>query len=116
MAAEHGAGSWAQDVGDEVRSFAPSLTLPLRGANAGFEAVRWLVKEAEAAGPAVSLVMPSLRQGEACFGLPVRASPDQGPQAAAQGAERAAGGGAGRAPGRGRTGPDRARWPPRWPP
>ena len=68
---------FAQDVSDDVRSFASSLTLPYCGVNSGFEAAQWLEDPALAA----SLAMIPLRDGPVDAGTPacgllVLASPD----------------------------------------
>ena len=64
----------AQGASADVRIFADSLTQPYCGANAGFEAVRWLDDVAAVA----SLALVPLRRsaGERAFGLLVLASPD----------------------------------------
>ena len=74
-AAEAFAGlSFTREVGDDVRTFASSLTAPYCGINTGFEAVRWL----DDPGQASSIALVPLRhEGElAAFGLLVLASPD----------------------------------------
>ena len=77
LAPDYAQEPWAAGVSDDARTFAASLALPYCGANAGFEAVRWLGEPGEAGAPAVaSLAMLPLRQGEHCFGLLVLASPD----------------------------------------
>jgi uncharacterized protein YigA (DUF484 family) len=65
---------FARPVGDDVKSFASSLTLPYCGANAGFEAVNWLGDPAGAR----SVAMLPLRDNTSpvAFGLLVLASPD----------------------------------------
>ena len=64
----------AQPVGDDAKSFATSLAQPYCGANAGFEAARWL---GEPAGIA-SLALIPLRHaaGAPAFGMLVLGSPD----------------------------------------
>jgi uncharacterized protein YigA (DUF484 family) len=64
----------AQGASGDAQTFSDSLTQPYCGANAGFEAVRWLD---DAAG-AASLALVPLRRapGERAFGLLVLASPD----------------------------------------
>ncbi len=63
----------AGSVGADAISFARSLSLPYCGANAGFEAVRWL----EDPGGVASMAMVPLRRGNGdTFGLLVLASPD----------------------------------------
>jgi len=63
-----------QAVGDDVKSFASSLTLPYCGVNSGFEAVSWM----EDAPTVMSLALIPLRHGAAtgAFGLLVLGSPD----------------------------------------
>lgn len=66
---------WTQDVSDDVKTFAASLTVPYCGLNAQFEAAKWLNDPA----PAQSLALVPLRHGKApedCFGLLVLGSPD----------------------------------------
>jgi hypothetical protein len=66
--------SFARKVEDDVKVFASGLAAPYCGANAGFEAVRWLGE----AGQAASIAMIALRHEGAsgAFGLLVLASPD----------------------------------------
>jgi uncharacterized protein YigA (DUF484 family) len=66
--------SFSRKVGDEVKSFAGSLSAPYCGANAAFEAVQWLGEPVAA----VSIAMIPLRQDSpgSAFGLLVLASPD----------------------------------------
>ena len=66
--------AFAQGASDDVKSLATSLTLPYCGANAGFEAARWLDEPAAVA----SMAMVPLRHGagDAAFGLLVVGSPD----------------------------------------
>ena len=70
----HASLAEAQGASADVRIFADSLTQPYCGANAGFEAVRWLDDVAAVA----SLALVPLRRsaGERAFGLLVLASPD----------------------------------------
>ncbi|MDR0457796.1 MAG: DUF484 family protein [Burkholderiaceae bacterium] len=65
---------FAQGVGEDVRSFAASLTAPYCGVNTGFGAVQWLDEPANAA----SLALVALRESAEApaFGLLVLASPD----------------------------------------
>ena len=65
---------FAQPVSEEVKSFAKSLAAPYCGANADFEAARWLGEPAQA----LSLALIPLRHADAgaAFGLLVLASPD----------------------------------------
>ena len=78
-----GASDFGQDVSDDVRTFAGSLSLPYCGVNAGFEAVGWL----EEAATVASIAMIPLRQGDATFGLLVLGSPDPTRYAAEMGTE-----------------------------
>ena len=66
--------AFAHGASDDVKSLATSLTLPYCGANAGFEAARWLDEPAAVA----SMAMVPLRHGagDAAFGLLVVGSPD----------------------------------------
>lgn len=61
-----------QDVSDDVRSFAGSLTHPYCGINSNFEAAKWL----DDAHTITSLAMIPLRHEGECFGLLVLGSPD----------------------------------------
>ena len=63
---------YSQEVSEDAKSFAASLTLPYCGVNAGFEPARWL----DDAPAVVSLAMLPLRQGDSCFGMLVLGSPD----------------------------------------
>ena len=65
---------FSREVGEDVRTFASSLTAPYCGVNTGFEAVQWL----DDPGQASSIALVPLRHdGElAAFGLLVLASPD----------------------------------------
>lgn len=65
---------FAQGASDDVKSLATSLTLPYCGANAGFEAARWL----DDATTVASLALVPLRRASdsAAFGLLVVGSPD----------------------------------------
>ena len=66
--------SFTRETGDDVRTFAGSLTAPYCGVNTGFEAVQWL----DDPGQASSIALVPLRhEGQlAAFGLLVLASPD----------------------------------------
>lgn len=66
--------AFSRQVGDEVKTFASSLSVPYCGANAAFEAVQWLREPAQA----VSIAMIPLRRDglNGAFGLLVLASPD----------------------------------------
>ena len=65
---------FAQTVGDDVKSFAGSLTVPYCGVNSGFEAAQWL----EEPRSAMSMALIPLREAgvTAAFGMLVLASPD----------------------------------------
>lgn len=69
---------FAQPVGDDIKLFAGSLTLPYCGVNSGFEAAQWL----EEPGSAKSMALIPLRADAAestptaAFGMLVLASPD----------------------------------------
>jgi uncharacterized protein YigA (DUF484 family) len=65
---------FAQGASDDIRSLATSLGIPYCGANAGFEAARWLDEPASVA----SMAMVPLRVSAdaAAFGLLVVGSPD----------------------------------------
>lgn len=65
---------FARAVGEDVKSFAASLSVPYCGANPGFEAGQWL----ENPGTVTSLAMIPLRHGAGpgAFGLLVLGSPD----------------------------------------
>ena len=73
--ASHG---FAQAVGDDIKLFASSLTLPYCGINSGFEAAQWL----DEPGAAKSMALIPLRADAAesaptaAFGMLVLASPD----------------------------------------
>ena len=66
--------AFTRDTGEDVRTFASSLTAPYCGVNTGFEAVQWL----DDPGQASSIALVPLRHdGElVAFGLLVLASPD----------------------------------------
>jgi len=66
--------AFAGPVGEEVKHFATSLTLPYCGANAAFEPVQWMEKSETIA----SLAMVPLRRSPSApaFGLLVLGSPD----------------------------------------
>lgn len=65
---------FAQQVSEDAKSFASSLTMPYCGLNSGFEAAGWL----EDKTTVMSLAMIPLRHGSAdkAFGLLVLGSPD----------------------------------------
>ncbi len=68
---------FAQDVSDDAKTFASSLTLPYCGANVGFESIAWL----EDAALAMSVALIPLRSDPIhpagpAFGMLVLASPD----------------------------------------
>lgn len=73
--AEEYSHTWfAQDIGDDVKIFANSLTTPYCGNNRDFEAVRWL----ETSDTVQSVAMLPLRNADApeSFGLLIMGSPD----------------------------------------
>ncbi|MBI2751066.1 MAG: DUF484 family protein [Burkholderiales bacterium] len=77
VATEYAGLAVAQEVSDDARVFASSLTEPFCGLNTGFEAVSWLEDPASVS----SLALIPLRGGSAgattpAFGLLVLASPD----------------------------------------
>ena len=65
---------FARAVGDDLKVFSASLSVPYCGVNSGFEAAQWLEEPAAA----MSLAMIPLREGgnTGAFGLLVLASPD----------------------------------------
>ncbi|MES2101283.1 MAG: DUF484 family protein [Pseudomonadota bacterium] len=65
---------FAQPVGDDIKLFAGSLSLPYCGVNSGFEAAQWLDEPTSAK----SMTMIPLRAdpAESTFGMLVLASPD----------------------------------------
>jgi len=66
--------SFTRETGDDVRTFAGSLTAPYCGVNTGFEAVQWLADPGQASSIAL---VPLRHEGQlAAFGLLVLASPD----------------------------------------
>ena len=79
-AAAFASHDFAQPVGDDIKLFAGSLTLPYCGVNSGFEASAWLDEPTAAA----SLALIPLRHGagagagagSAAFGMLVLGSPD----------------------------------------
>jgi uncharacterized protein YigA (DUF484 family) len=71
---------FAQPVGDDIKSFAGSLTLPYCGVNSGFEASQWLEDPAAARSMAlIPLRVETTVDGTPsnAFGMLVLASPDQ---------------------------------------
>lgn len=72
--AAYAAEGYAQQVSDDVKALATSLTAPYCGLNAGFEAASWLKEPQQA----VSMALLPLRADPAqpAFGLLVLASPD----------------------------------------
>ena len=69
---------FAQPVGDDIKSFAASLTLPYCGVNSGFEASQWL--EEPTAARSMALIPLRAEALDApttsAFGMLVLASPD----------------------------------------
>ena len=76
---------FTRETGEDVRTFASSLTAPYCGVNTGFEAVQWL----DDPGQASSIALVPLRHdGElVAFGLLVLASPDPTRYSAAMGTD-----------------------------
>jgi uncharacterized protein YigA (DUF484 family) len=74
---------FAGAVGDDVKSFADSLSVPYCGVNAGFEAVGWL----DDAATVMSVALIPLRHGDDAFGLLVLGSPDPTRYSAEMGTE-----------------------------
>ena len=74
-AAEHAALDFARPVGDDMKIFAGSLTLPYCGVNSGFEAAQWLEDAPSAKSMALIPLRPATAEGGA-FGMLVLASPD----------------------------------------
>ena len=77
-AAAFAAQRYAQPVGDDVKIFAASLTLPYCGVNSGFEAAQWLDEPASAKSMALIPLRLDSTGGAAtaAFGMLVLASPD----------------------------------------
>ena len=69
---------WTQDVSEDVRSFATSLTMPFCGPNLGFEAIGWLPQSAQVRSVALLPMRPgAMDDADApAFGLLVLASDD----------------------------------------
>ncbi|MEO5845253.1 MAG: DUF484 family protein [Caldimonas sp.] len=65
---------FAGAIGDDVRTFASSLTTPYCGVNTGFEAVQWLGAPAQALS--IALIPLHHESQSGAFGLLVLASPD----------------------------------------
>ena len=84
VAADHVGHGFAQGAGEDVRTFASSLTMPFCGPNLGFEPAGWLPRVAVEEGDstaAQSLALLPLREGPIdsatpAFGLLVLGSPD----------------------------------------
>ena len=74
LAPEHAERAWAAEVGDELRGFAAGLTQPYCGANAAFEAARWLGEPASIASLALIPIRPD--GASPVYGLLVLGSPD----------------------------------------
>jgi len=74
LEARYAAQPYAQNISDDVKTYADALTAPYVGANTGVAAVQWLAQPAQAA----SVAVVSLRRakGQPAFGLLVLASPD----------------------------------------
>ena len=69
---------FAQPVGDDIKLFAGSLTLPYCGVNSGFEAAQWLEEPISAKSMALIPLRADATEGAptAAFGMLVLASPD----------------------------------------
>ncbi len=67
---------FATPVGDDIKAFAASLTLPYCGVNSGFEAAQWLEEPASAKSMALVPLRSPLAGVGSAFGLLVVASPD----------------------------------------
>ncbi|MES1163202.1 MAG: DUF484 family protein [Rhizobacter sp.] len=69
---------FAQPVGDDIKLFAGSLTLPYCGVNSGFEAAQWLEEPISAKSMALIPLRADTTEGAptAAFGMLVLASPD----------------------------------------
>jgi uncharacterized protein len=70
---------FARPVGDDIKSFAASLTLPYCGVNSGFEAAQWLEEPTAARSMALIPLRAETTDGPAAnpaFGMLVLASPD----------------------------------------
>lgn len=65
---------YAQNISDDLKEFATSLTAPYCGLNAGFEAASWLNDPQQAVS--VALLPLRAEAGQPAFGLLVLASPD----------------------------------------
>ena len=74
VAEAHAGQPFAQTVGEDVKSFASSLSVPYCGVNAGFEAAQWLSDPSTV----MSLALIPLRRAAdtPAFGLLVLGSPD----------------------------------------
>ena len=77
-AAAFAALDFAQPVGDDVKVFASSLSLPYCGVNSGFEASQWLADPAGAKSMALIPLRADTAEASAtaAFGMLVLASPD----------------------------------------
>ena len=69
---------FARPVGDDIKLFAGSLTLPYCGVNSGFEAAQWLDEPASAKSMALIPLRADAAESAptAAFGMLVLASPD----------------------------------------
>jgi len=69
---------FAQPVGDDIKLFAGSLTLPYCGVNSGFEAAQWLDEPTSAKSMALIPLRADAHEATptAAFGMLVLASPD----------------------------------------
>jgi uncharacterized protein YigA (DUF484 family) len=74
--AAHAGQPYAQEVSEDLRAFADSLTLPYCGLNSGFEAAAWMDDAAHVASLALVPLRSAAAGQGACFGLLVLGSPD----------------------------------------
>ena len=88
-AAAFASHDFAQPVGDDIKLFAGSLTLPYCGVNSGFEAAQWLEEPASAKSMALIPLRADAADNAptAAFGMLVLASPDPTRYAADMGTE-----------------------------
>ena len=80
-AASFASHDFAQPVGDDIKLFAGSLSLPYCGVNSGFEAAQWLDEPTSAKSMALiplraDAAEPADNAPTAAFGMLVLASPD----------------------------------------
>jgi uncharacterized protein YigA (DUF484 family) len=77
-AAQYAAHDFAQPVGEDIKLFAGSLSLPYCGVNSGFEAAQWLQEPTSAKSMALIPLRADLPESTPtpAFGMLVLASPD----------------------------------------